>query len=121
MKYFKENKYNAIATTIDGIRFSSMAEAELYQLLKADEKTLHIDAHVPITLPGGLRFNIDFILWKKIDKSESSDVVSGVVEAIECKGFETEVFKKLRRLFDSTHPLSPLIVFRKEGNKWVNL
>jgi len=116
MRFFRQNKYNAVAKVVDGIRFSSLAEAELYELLKADKDTLHIDCHIPVSLPGGLRFNLDFIVWKK-----DSDSETGLIEAIECKGFETEVFKKLRKVFDDFHPLSPLKVFRKEGNRWVNL
>ncbi len=115
------NKYHAISVTIDGIRFDSKSEAEMYQLLKADVATLHIDCHVPVTLPGGLRFSIDFLVWKKtVSVGETGEEV-GHVEAIEVKGFATQDFKRMRKLFDETHPLSPLIVFKKSGGRWENI
>lgn len=89
---------------------------EMFKLLKADQDTDHIDVHVPVTLPGGIRLNVDFIVWKKFNSTKSN-----VPEAIEVKGFSTIDFNRMRKLFDAFHPLSPLRVFRKKGGKWENL
>lgn len=109
------NKYNAKKVNQDGITFDSKAEHEMYQLLKADRDTLHIDCHVPVTLPGGLRFNIDFVVYKKTEND------TGRIEAIEVKGHPTQDFKRMLKLFNETHPLAPLQVFRKVGSRWINL
>ncbi|NIT04066.1 DUF1064 domain-containing protein, partial [Candidatus Saccharibacteria bacterium] len=46
MKLFKRHKYNAKATWVDGIRFDSRAEAEFYQLFKADIKELQCKVYL---------------------------------------------------------------------------
>ena len=108
--YRKNHKYNAKRTTIDGINFDSLAEAEYYQLLKKDPEIIHVDCHVPFTLHGGLRLNVDFLVWKKTSTEET-----GRVEAHEVKGYETPDFKRMRKLFDESHPLAPMIVIKKSG------
>lgn len=101
----KKNKFNAVKKVIDGITFESLAEAEMYQLIKPDYD--HVDCHVPVSLPGGLRLNIDFIGWK-----------GTTGEAIEVKGKLCDSFVRMRKLFDAFHPLAPLKVYRKNGNGW---
>lgn len=107
----KKNKFNAKKTKIDGIIFDSMAEAEFYCYLKNQKGVLHIDCHLPVTLPGGVRFSVDFIVWWP----------HKAPEAFEVKGFITQSFGIQRRLFDSFHPLAPLKVIRKIKNKWENI
>lgn len=111
MVRFKRHKYNAQPKIIDGIRFDSTTEANYYLILKDDSSVLHIDCHVPLTLVGGLRLNVDFLVYRQDE----------TVEAIEIKGVETSEFKRMRKLFDSTHPLAPLNVFKKKGKQWVKL
>jgi hypothetical protein len=109
MVRYNKNKFNAIPQIVDGIRFDSTAEAEFYVSLKQDPSVHHVDCHVPVTLSAGLRFNVDFFVYRKDD----------FVEAIEVKGKETSEFKRMRKLFDAVHPLAPLKVFQKKGKKWV--
>ena len=112
MRFRIPSKARIIAkkTIVDGIKFDSITEAEFYSSLKLDPSVIHIDCHVPLTLPGGIRLNIDFIVYKK------GDPIS--IEAIEVKGFVKEDFKRLRQLFDETHPLGPMLVFQKKNKKW---
>ena len=115
VKWGSRSKYKAVPTVVDGIRFASIAESEMYKLLKADKETRHIDCHVPVTLPGGIRFSVDFIRWYWHGPNDSLGLKA---EAVEVKGFSTQDFKTKRRLFDQFHPLSPLQVFRKNGKNW---
>jgi hypothetical protein len=112
-----KSKYGATRVTYDGINFDSKAECEMYKILKADSQTLHVDVHVFVTLPGGLRLNVDFIVYKKCEVEEK-----GIIEAIEVKGKPDGGFHRMRQLFDETHPLAPMKVFRKtrEG-EWESL
>lgn len=113
---FRPNKYNAQRTVIDGISFSSLAEAEYYNQLKLDPDVEHIDCHVPFTLPGGLRLNVDFLVFFKSKGDEPWRI-----EAIEVKGYETNEFVRLRKLFDETHPLGPMKVMKKASIGWIEL
>lgn len=110
------NKYNAKRVTIDGINFDSKSESEYYRMLKLDPEVIHVDCHVPVTLPGGLRLNVDFFVWRKTDKEET-----GKVEAIEIKGKPDGAFSRMRQLFDECHPLGPMQVYRKTGSKLESL
>lgn len=103
----KKNKFGAQKVKIDGIIFDSKAESDLYILLKSLRKTDHIDVHVPVSLPGGVRFKVDFIVW-------NSD---GTAEAFEYKGKETSDFRTKLKLFDNYHPLKPLKVINKISMK----
>ena len=103
----KTNKYNAKKCEYNGIQFDSLMEKEYYEILMADDRVFHIDCHVPVTLPGGLRLNIDFIAWYGV-----------VPKAVEVKGKATSDFKRMRKLFDNTHPLAPLEVWTKSNGVW---
>lgn len=99
----KENKFHAVSSVHNGIRFDSKAERIFYEeTWKMDPTVTHIDCHVKITLPGGIRYELDFIVWR-----------GKVPEAVEVKGKETTDFRRMRKLFDAFHPLSPMKVIRK--------
>lgn len=104
----KASKYHAKKTSLDGFKFDSLAEADMYQILKLDPEVLHIDVHPKLSLTSGVTLKVDFLVWKE----------NGTAEAIEVKGFETEDFKNKRKLFDQFHPLAPLKVFRKTRAGW---
>ena len=108
----KKPKFGAKKCEIDGINFDSLAEGSWYLDLKRDPEVFHIDCHVPVTLPAGIRLNVDFIVYRKV-----GDVVS--IEANEVKGSESLEFKRMRKLFDEFHPLAPLKVIRKVNGRWV--
>jgi len=111
-KLKRGNKYHAKKIEADGVIFDSKSEHEFYQLLKADKSIAHIDVHPTVTLPGGIRYKPDFIIYPRLA------LASHYPTAIEVKGAITESFKILRKLFDSHHPLRPLQVWRKVGKKW---
>lgn len=115
----KRNKYGAIKTEVDGIKFDSKMEAEYYQILKASPETIHIDCHVPVTLPGGIRYKVDFIVWEKYDLNPDYGDIKP--RAIEIKGKVTQDFRTKRKLFDAFHPLRPLEVYTKKSGKWVEI
>jgi len=108
IRFQNRSKYGAVRVETDGVKFASKSEEAFYQMLKLDPAVLHIDCHVPVTLPGGVRYALDFLVWKK----------DGPPEAIEVKGFVTQGFRIQRKLFDQFHPLSPLRVFKRMRGKW---
>lgn len=111
-----QNKYNAKKEVVDGIKFDSGAEAEFYRRLKQDPEVIHVDCHVPVTLPGGLRLNVDFMVYRKAAQEETVRV-----EAIEVKGKPDAGFVRMRKLFDECHPLGPMQVYRKSRSKWESI
>lgn len=101
----------SVRTEYHGIKFDSLTELEYYKILKLDPDVLHVDCHVILTLAGGVRLNVDFIVYY----NDSS------IEAVEVKGMVKQDFKRLRQLFDETHPLGPLRVMQRKGKNWVEI
>lgn len=108
----KGSKFKAKPVILDGIRFDSKAEAEFYQLLKADPSVFHIDVHPTVTLPGGIRFKPDFMIFCQGPKGQQG------VECVEVKGAMLQDFRRMRKLFDQCHPCAPLKVMRKTRKGW---
>ena len=109
------SKYGSQKIQEDGFTFGSKIEHEYYQLLKLQQRAgliKHIDVHPTVTLSGGIRWKLDFMVYHGI-------VNNGKIELIDVKGFETEGFRIKRKLFDAAHPLAPLIVVKKKGGKFV--
>lgn len=95
----------------DGIKFDSLVERDYYLILKSDPDVIHIDCHVVLTMAGGVRLNVDFIVYY----NDSS------IEVVEVKGVIKPDFKRLRQLFDETHPLGPMRVVQKKGKVWIEI
>ena len=92
------NKYNATATTVDGIRFDSKREAKLYCDLKLQRdagEVLFFLRQVPFHLPGGTVYRADFMVFY-------SDGTSKVLDA---KGRETKEFKVKKREVEAIYPV----------------
>jgi len=103
------NKYNARATTTDGIRFDSLREAERYNelcLLQKAEEVHLLKVHPRFEIIKGFEidgkkirptyYEADFMYWDcKIGRMVVEDV----------KGVETAVFKIKRKLFLLQHGL----------------
>lgn len=106
-----KNKYGAMKCEADGIKFDSKAEREYYLLLKADKEVVHIDVHPIITLPGGIRYKPDFLVYQRLENLRWA-------QFHEVKGIVKPEFKRLRKLFDATHPLAPMVVVRKTKKGW---
>ena len=97
------SKYNAKKTNIDGVTFDSKMEAREYGTLKMRKlagEIKHFDLHPVVTLPGNIQWRLDFMVYYP----------NGKIEAVDVKGFETQAFKLKLKLFNSTHPLAPLVV-----------
>ena len=119
MSYYwrRKSKFNAQPTEVDGFRFDSKVEAEFYRYLKALKsagEVEHIDVHPIFTLPGGIRFQPDFLVFFKAETEGS-----GNIAVYDVKGVLTAQARDRKRLFDASHPLAPLIIVRKKGKRWI--
>ncbi len=105
---YKKNKYNAIKTTIDGIKFDSKKESKRYLELKGLQdlgEIEQLEMQPKFLLQDGFRRNgkaireinyiADFIY---------TDVSSGEVVVEDVKGVQTDVFKLKYKLFLFKYP-----------------
>lgn len=94
----RANKYGAVATEVDGIRFDSKAEARYYVGLKDrvdSGRVLYFLRQVAIHLPGGVRYVVDFLEFH----------ADGSVHYIDVKGVLTAQFKTKKRLVEALYPI----------------
>jgi len=90
------HKYSAVATTLDGHRFSSKKEARYYSQLKlrvAAGEVVQFLMQVPFHLPGGVRYVCDFLEFH----------ASGEVHFVDTKGMETASFKAKKRMVETIY------------------
>lgn len=104
----RRSKYNARATTVDGWRFPSLAEAEYYQHNKlriaAGELQYQL-RQVPFHLPGKLTYRVDFL----------EVYADGRVRYVDVKGVETQEFKMKKSLVEDLYPVKIVRVKRRQG------
>lgn len=96
----KPNKYNNHPTTVDGIRFDSKREARYYEQLKIRQKLGEVWywlRQVPLHLPGGTRYVIDFLVFFKDPNL--------LPEFVDVKGKETKVFRLKKREVEHHYPI----------------
>lgn len=99
------HKYNAVRTEVQGRKYASKAEARYAQQLharKASGEVLGWLEQVPMHLPGGSKYVLDFLVF----------TASGEVQAIEVKGMETPVWKLKAKLVAESYPWMPVEVVR---------
>ena len=105
------------ATAEVGCKFDSKAEARRYDWLMAREDVVHVDVHPIFTLPGGIRYCADFLVWTPwVEAVYLGAGEHGRVWAEDVKGrAPSTAFRRVRRLFDAHHPLAPMrvVVWRK--------
>lgn len=107
----RRHKYNAVPTTVDGIRFASKSEATRYAELKLLERAgkirnLALQPKFPLVVNG-----IEVAqYWADFKYFEGNETV---VE--DRKGFETDVFKLKRKLFEAIYPGITFKVTTKKG------
>ena len=97
MKHFKKHKFHAIRTETDGIKFPSKKEARYYTNLKILQQSGEIVGffrQVPLDLPGGITYKMDFLVYHS----------DGTWEAIEVKGYETSEWKLKYKLVKEAYP-----------------
>lgn len=100
---FRKNKYNAVATVVDGFRFDSKKEAAYYTEKKwfkeRGEITLLL-RQVPFHLPGKVTYRLDFLeFWK-----------NGDVVFVDVKGRDTPMSKLKRKQVEELYEITITLV-----------
>lgn len=96
-------KYGNQITHVDGIRFDSKREARYYEQLKlrkAAGEVAYWLRQVPIHLPGGTRYVIDFLVFFSDGRAP---------EYVDVKGRETKEFRIKRREVEHHYPLKVVL------------
>ena len=106
-----EHKFHAVRSEMDGIKFDSRMALEFYRVQKLDPDVLHIDTHVSLTLPCGIKYRVDFLIWYKDNR----------IRPVEVKGVIESDFRIKWKQFNLSHPLAPLEVIQKKGKQWIQL
>jgi Protein of unknown function (DUF1064) len=95
------HKFNAIPTTIDGIRFGSKREAHYYatlKLAKSSGELLFFLRQIPFALPGNVTYRCDFAeFWK-----------NGEVRFIDVKGMKTPMYILKKKQVEALYPVKIL-------------
>lgn len=97
----RRTKYGNLPTVVDGIRFDSKKEAAYYGQLKLRKEAgevLYWLRQVPIHLPGGTRYVIDFLVFF-VDRARAP-------EYVDVKGRETAMFRVKRREVEHHFPFA---------------
>lgn len=89
-----KHKFRAVPTVKDNIKFPSKKEAEYYEGLKKNKDVIGFFRQIPLDLPGGIRYVMDFLVFYK----------DGTCKGIETKGFQTKEWKLKKRLVDKYYP-----------------
>ena len=92
------HKFNSQITEIDSIKFHSKKEARYYQTLKMLQKAgdvIFFLRQVPFHLPGGVKYIVDFVEFRK----------DGTVAFIDVKGFRTAQYKAKKKMVEATYPI----------------
>jgi hypothetical protein len=91
----KRNKFGAVRTNGYASRLEARYAADLAERKAApDGDVLDWVEQVPIKLPGGIKYVVDFLVFKR----------DGTWEMVETKGKETDVFKLKMRLMADARP-----------------
>jgi len=94
----RRSKYNNQKVKVDGINFDSKKEARYYRELKFRVKMGEVSyflLQVPIRLPGGIVYKVDFIeFW-----------VDGSVHYIDVKGKRTRVYINKKKTVEAVYPI----------------
>ena len=92
------SKYRAKRCEIDGIKFHSLLEGRYYQSLilrqRSGEK-FYFHMQVPIQLPGGVKYLVDFMIIYP----------DGKVEYIDVKGVKTSVYIIKKKQVEALYPI----------------
>jgi len=107
----RRSKYGAIATTVDGIRFPSMLEAERYSILRLAEKAgqitnLELQPRYDITVNGK---NIAFYRadFRYFDKSKNAQITE------DCKGMVTDIYRLKKKAVEAQYGIEIIEVTKK--------
>ena len=109
-----KSKYRNVPTVIDGLRFSSKAEAARYselKLLQAANQVRWFIRQPRFDLGNGIVYVADFLVVWNADETTFSDTRVTVEDV---KGVETDVFKLKRKLFEAQYGELTLITKRRK-------
>ena len=109
----RKNKYGAIPTTVDGIRFHSKKEAEYYQKLKLMQNHGHFTyflRQVPYPLPGKIKYYADFVTFRKLSVSSDLNTNEYEIRVYDVKGKDTRVSINKRKQVEEIYNLKIEIV-----------
>ncbi|MGC1550511.1 MAG: DUF1064 domain-containing protein [Rhodanobacter sp.] len=101
----KKRKYNNQPKVVDGIKFDSKKEALYYEQLKLRQRTGEVWywlRQVPMHLPGGTRYVVDFLVFFKDPTRDA--------EFVDVKGVETRLFKVKLREIEHHYPVKIKVV-----------
>lgn len=99
------HKFNATRTEVKGRSYASKAEARYAASLHARKTAGEILGwleQVPMHLPGGVKYVLDFLVF----------TADGQVVPVEVKGMETPAYKIKRRLIEEHYPWMPVEVVK---------
>lgn len=92
------HKYGAIRTELDGIKFASKKEARVYEevkLRKLAGEIIFFLRQVPLHLPGGVKYVVDFLIFER----------DGIVRFVDAKGFRTALYIAKKKIVESIYPI----------------
>lgn len=93
------HKFKAIPTEVDGKRFASKKEAKYYadnKLRVKSGEVLFFLMQVPLLLPGGTVYRVDFVNFH----------ADGSVHFVDVKGMRTQVYKIKKREIEAIYPIT---------------
>ena len=93
-----------------GLTFDSLTEERRYDALKENPRVVHIDVHPIFQLPHGIRYTADFLIHFRDGYCRVEDVKS--------RAADTTEFRRLKQIFDTSHPFAPLYVVRWRDGEW---
>lgn len=102
------HKYRAVATEVDGIRFPSKLQAQVYStlvLLRRAGDIRYFLREVPIHLPGSVTYRVDFQVF----------YADGRIRYLDAKGVETQVYKIKKRQVEALYPITIEAVRKVKG------
>lgn len=98
MKMPIRHKFNAVKTECDGIGFDSKKEARYYEELKARQASgdvLFFIRQVGLDLPGGVKYRVDFVVFR----------ADGTVEFVDVKGMKTPMYAMKKKQVEAQYPI----------------
>lgn len=102
-----KHKFNAKQTILDNVKFSSKLEARYYQellLRKKSGEILFFLMQVPLHLPGGVKYVVDFQEFH----------ANGEVVFTDTKGIETPLYIAKKKIVESLYPIQLNVVTREQ-------
>lgn len=94
----RRHKFDAVRCEADGIKFPSLRERDCYvqQKLKVQGgRTLFFLRQVPLHLPGGVKYVVDFLTFD----------ADGTQHFIDAKGMRTPTYTAKKKMVEALYPI----------------